>query len=109
MKIDFGAMPDIKTEGMHGGAGEVTARVYEDSERKVVPCRIHPGASIGLHRHDDGEEIIYVLYGNGVAVCDGVEEILATDVCHICPKGAEHSIRNTGVVDLVMLTVEMKK
>ena len=105
MRIDFGNLPDTKTSGMFGGTGEMTARIYEAEGVKVIPRRIHPGGSIGLHRHEDSEEINYILYGNGVAVCDGVEEILATDVCHICPKGSEHSIVNTGVIDLVMLTV----
>ena len=30
-------------------------------------------------------------------------------VMHICPKGSEHSIVNTGEVDLVMLTIVVKK
>lgn len=109
MRIDFGSLPDVRTAGMHGGNGELTARTYEGNGLKVTPCRIHPGGSIGMHRHEDGDDISYVLYGNGVAVCDGKEEILATDVCHICPKGSEHAITNTGVIDLVMLTVVVKR
>ena len=30
-------------------------------------------------------------------------------VMHICPKGSEHSIVNTGEEDLVMLTIVVKK
>ena len=105
MRIDFNGIPDMKNAGINGGAGEMTARMYADDLRRIMPRRIHPGGSIGMHRHDDSEEINYILYGNGVAVCDGVEEMLATDVCHICPKGSEHSIVNTGMTDLVMLTV----
>ena len=107
MRIDIGNLPDSKISAMHGGTGELTERIFEDEGLKVIPRRIHPGGSIGLHQHEDSEEINYILYGNGVAVCDGAEEILATDVCHICPKGSEHSIANTGAVDLVMLTVEI--
>lgn len=107
MRIDFGSLPDTKIAAVYGGSGEMTARIYEAEGIKIIPRRIHPGGSIGLHRHDESEEINYILYGNGVAVCDGVEEILATDVCHICPKGSEHSIANTGVIDLVILTVEI--
>ena len=109
MRIDLGNMPDVKISGMNDGTGEMTARIYEGDGLKVMPCRIHPGGSIGMHRHEDGDDINYVLYGTGVAVCDGVEEALATDVCHICPKGSEHSITNTGMTDLVMLTVMAEK
>lgn len=109
MRIDIGGMPDVKVSGANGGTGEMTQRTYEGDGVKVMPCRIHPGGSIGMHRHEDSEEIIYILYGTGVAKCDGVEEALATDVCHICPKGSEHSIVNTGMIDLVMLTVEVNQ
>lgn len=109
MRIDIGNMPDVKISGMNGGTGEMTTRIYEGNGLKVMPCRIHPGGSIGMHRHEACDDINYVLYGTGVAVCDGVEEALATDVCHICPKGSEHCIINTGVTDLVMLTVVVEK
>lgn len=109
MRVDFGNIADQKVLGMNGGVGEMTARMYADGDKKVIPCRIHPGGSIGLHTHDRSEEIDYVLFGSGVASCDGVEELLSTDVCHICPVGASHSIVNTGVTDLVMLTVVIEK
>ena len=106
MRIDFSFIPESSQAGMHGGAGEITSKVYEDSSRKVTPCRIHPGSSIGMHSHENGSEICYVLYGTDFAVCDGVQEPLSTDICHICPKGSSHSITNTGLTDLVMLMVE---
>lgn len=109
MRIDFNGIPDTNIADMNGGAGEMTARVYDGDGLKVIPCRIHPGGSIGTHRHTDGKDINYILYGTGIAVCDGKEEILTTDVCHICPKGSEHSIINTGMTDLVMLTVVVEK
>ena len=105
MIIDFNAIPERTAPCPHGGEGEFTAKTYADPQRRIVPCRIHPGASIGPHSHDTSEEILYVLYGNGIALCDGMEEPLYTDVCHICPKGSSHSIKNTGMTDLVLLTV----
>ena len=53
--------------------------------------------------------INFILYGEGTAVCDGQEEKLEADVCHICLKGSEHSITNTGTEDLVMLTVVVER
>lgn len=105
MIIDFNAIPENTAPCPHGGEGECTAKTYSDPQRKIIPCRIHAGGSIGLHSHDSSEEICYVLYGNGIAVCDGIEEPLYTDTCHICPKGASHAIKNTGMTDLVLLTV----
>jgi mannose-6-phosphate isomerase-like protein (cupin superfamily) len=51
----------------------------------------------------------YIISGIGKAFCDGTEEALSPGVMHICPKGSEHSIVNTGEEDLVMLTIVVKK
>ena len=37
------------------------------------------------------------------------DELLAAGCCHICPKGSEHSIINTGDDDPVMLTVVVEQ
>ena len=63
-----------------------------------------PSISDGL-----GDDISYVLSGNGKATCDGEEEILSPGTCHICTKGSEHSIENTGDEDLVLLTVVVER
>ena len=70
---------------------------------------IHPGGSIGLHKHPTSDDINYVISGTGKAVCDGQEEILNAGTCHICKKGSEHSITNTGSEDLVLLTVVVER
>ena len=71
----------------------------------MVPTAIHPGGSIGLHTQSSGDDLNYILSGEGKAICDDVEEELKPGVMHICPKGSEHTIINTGKEDLVMLTV----
>ena len=109
MRIDFREMEVRRMPGMNGGTGEMSARLYMDGERKIIPCSIHPGGSIGAHRHETSDDINYILSGNGTAVCDGREEALSAGACHICPKGSEHSIINTGTEDLVMLTVVVER
>ena len=47
--------------------------------------------------------------GPGKAVCNGQEEILNAGTCHICKKGSEHSISNTGSEDLVLLTFVVER
>ena len=47
--------------------------------------------------------------GIGKAVCNGQEEILNAGTCHICKKGSEHSISNTGSEDLVLLTFVVER
>lgn len=109
MLIDFHKIPERRGPGMNGGTGEITAKMHMDGEGKIIPCRIHPGGSIGLHFHPTSDDINYILSGTGKAICDGQEERLTAGVCHICKKGSEHSIINTGEDDLVMITVVVER
>ena len=61
---------------MNGGTGTMSARMFMDEQGKIIPTKIHPGGSIGLHKHETSDDINYVLSGTGKAVCDGQEEIL---------------------------------
>ena len=62
-----------------------------------------------MHTHQTSDDINYILAGTGKAICDGHEEKLVQGVCHICKKGSEHSIINTGGENLVMLTVVVER
>lgn len=105
MLINFNEIKEIKAPGMNGGTGEITAKMYMDQYGKIIPCHIHAGSSIGIHKHETSDDINFILSGTGMAVCDGKEELLTTGTCHICRKGSEHRIINTGDEDLVLLTV----
>lgn len=109
MLIDFNAINEVTIPSMNGGTGEMSARMHASNRGKIIPCKIHPGGTIGTHRHETSDDINYVISGNGVAVCDGIEELLVPGVCHICPKGSEHSIRNLGEDDLCLLTVVVER
>lgn len=109
MLIDFNEMKEITIPGMNNGTGMMSAKMYMDNQGKIIPCSIHAGGSIGKHRHENSDDINYVLSGKGKVICDGQEEILNAGTCHICQKGSEHSIINTGEEDLVLLTVVVER
>lgn len=109
MLLDFHSMQALTLPGMNGGTGTLTAKMYQDAQGKIIPCALHPGASIGLHSHKTSDDINYVLSGTGKAVCDGQTEILKAGTCHICKKGSAHSIQNTGKEDLVLLTIVVER
>ena len=109
MLLDFNAMKEITMPGMHDGTGTITAKMYIDKQGKIIPSSIHAGGSIGLHKHGTSDDINYILSGEGKAICDGKVEILVAGTCHICKKGSEHSIINTGTEDLVMLTIVVER
>ena len=109
MLIDFNTIKEITLPGMNNGTGKMTAKMYMDENGKIIPCTIHKGGSIGIHKHETSDDINYMLSGSGKAICDGKEEILNAGCCHICKKGSEHSIINTGDDDLVLLTVVVER
>ena len=109
MLIDFNLKEKNTIPGMNNGTGTMTAKMYMDEQVKIIPCTIHAGGSIGLHKHETSDDINYILSGNGKAICDGQEEILSAGACHICKKGSEHSIVNTGDEDLVLLTIVVER
>ena len=105
MIIDFNKIEELAFPGMNGGTGLMTVRMYNDEKYRIIPTTIHSGGSIGMHRQTSGDDMNYILSGIGRAICDGVEEELRPGVLHICPKGSEHSIINTGTEDLVLFTI----
>lgn len=109
MRIDFSSTEEQIMQRMNGGTGTISARMYMDGNGKIIPCKVHPGGSIGTHSHGTSDDINYILSGKGIAICDGEEEELMEGICHICKKGSEHSIINTGTEDLVMLTIVVER
>ena len=109
MFIDFNSMREMTMPCMNNGKGTMTVKMYNDDNYRIIPTVIHPNGSIGEHIQSSGDDLNYILSGEGKAVCDGTEEQLRPGVMHICPKGSQHSIINTGDDDLVMLTVVVAK
>ena len=77
MLLDFNEIKEIKVPGMNNGTGMMTAKMYMGKQGKIIPCSIHAGGSIGLHKHETSDDINYVISGSGKAICDGKEEILS--------------------------------
>lgn len=105
MIINFNELEEQNLQKMNNGTGIISAKMYMNKNSKIITSKIHAGGSIGLHRHDSSDDINYILSGSGKAICNGVEETLSAGICHICKKGSEHSIVNTGIEDLVILTI----
>lgn len=109
MLIDFTDIKEITAPCMNNGTGMMSTKMVMDPKRKVITCAIRQGSAIGMHTHESSDDINYVLSGTGKAICDGQEEPLKADVCHICKKGSAHSIINTGLEDLVLFTVVVER
>jgi quercetin dioxygenase-like cupin family protein len=107
--IDFKTIPEQTIPRMKGGEGYAKARAYEDERVKILRSTLEKGCSIGLHTHATGDEIVYVLSGEGASYLDGKEEILKAGMVHYCSQGHSHSMKNTGEAPLECLCVVHKQ
>jgi mannose-6-phosphate isomerase-like protein (cupin superfamily) len=85
---------------VRGGAGTCNeAAVFTRAELKtrllgIGMTTIHAGSSIGVHPHDDNEEVYLVLAGEGVATIDGREVRVSPGDVMVNHPGCSHGLRN---------------
>ncbi|QOC24175.1 cupin domain-containing protein [Wenzhouxiangella sp. AB-CW3] len=79
--------------------------VMTGKECQVVLMSIRPGEEIGSEVHDDHDQILVFVEGNGQAVLDGqVREVGTNDLVFV-HAGVEHNFINTGTRPLKLYTV----
>ena len=100
VKHESDMQQEIRTQ-MRGGEGEVEIlHILKKEEvkgktRLIARIRLKAGCSVGFHRHEQEEEIYYILSGKGQVDDNGkVLDIGPGDVIHT-GDGAGHAIANT--------------
>ena len=116
MTIDFNEIELSVLPNFKGGEKEFAANMFFDGKNRIFKGRLIPGATIGMHTHDDSCEVIFILEGSGTILEMGPESDTQTrrDVkagdCLYCPKGLTHSLMNTSEEgDLVFYAVVPKQ
>lgn len=101
MILDFNKMGVTVLPNFKGGEKELAANMFFDGTNRIFKGRLIPGATIGMHTHDDSCEVIFILEGSGTIVekepgaeTETVSPVSAGD-CLYCPKGYSHSLQNT--------------
>ena len=64
-----------------------------------------PMAHVKKHGHKIQEQIYHVLEGEGLMDIDGERRVVRKHDVIFLPPGVEHSIANSGLVDLVFLVI----
>lgn len=116
MIIDFSKMDVTVLPNFKGGEKEFAANMFFDGTNRIFKGVLVPGATIGMHTHDDSCEVIFILSGHGtivekdpVAESETVSAVGPGD-CLYCPKGHSHSLQNTSADgDLVFYAVVPKQ
>ncbi len=98
-------------ENMRGGDGTVTINHYFTPDELSFRSRlcaemiVPPGASVGLHQHDNEDEIYIVTAGSGIISEGDSENRVATGDAILTGNGAAHAVRNDGTEDLRIIAV----
>ena len=105
MKIDYKNMSTTVLKNFNNGEGQLNAKLHVDELNKILYGVLPKGSSIGLHTHETSSEIIYILKGNGLIICDGEDEIVNPGSLHYCKKGSSHTFINNGEEDIEFVAV----
>ena len=118
MILKFDEMELSHLPAFKGGEKEFAANMFFDGTNRIFKGRLIPGASIGVHTHEDSCEVIFILSGNGRLYEKGpaaedlpeYKDVTAGD-CLYCKKGQTHSLMNpeTSESDLIFYAVVPKQ
>lgn len=104
---------DIQTSNLEkfkGGEKHLEAKMFFDGTNRILTrAKLIPGASIGMHTHDDSCEVIFILEGCGSILEDGTKKAVQAGDCLYCPKGGSHSLVNDSDADLIFCAVVPKQ
>lgn len=93
-------------ENFKGGEKHLEAKMFFDGTNRILTrARLIPGASIGMHTHEDSCEVIFILEGRGSLLEDGTKKEVQAGDCLYCPKGGSHSLVNDSGSDLAFCAV----
>ncbi len=99
-----------RLENFKGGEKHLEARMFFDGTNRILTHAVLvPGASIGVHTHDDSCEVIFILNGRGSILEEGEKKAVQAGDCLYCPKGGTHSLINDSDADLVFCAVVPKQ
>lgn len=108
----FAAAPFADTVA-HAGRGAISAARmlsresgfgYAFVDLVVVP----PGASIGLHRHGEDEEMYVVIDGHAVMSVDGEEFPVSPGDVVVNRPGGSHALDNRGPLSVRLVVVDVR-
>ena len=72
---------------------------------QVVTMTLAPGEEIGEEVHDDADQILLFVEGEGEAVLEGTVSPVRANELVLVPGGTRHNFRNTGARPLRLVTV----
>ncbi len=79
--------------------------LFTNKHSQVVLMSINPGEDIGLETHEENDQVLYFVSGEGEALVGGEKHQFKSGDLVDVPAGTEHNFTNTGEGDLKLFTV----
>ena len=74
-------------------------------EMQIVIMSLKPGEEIGLETHENNEQVLICINGNGRYVVDGDEQEYNSGDMVLVRKGQEHNFLNDGPDEMKIITI----
>ncbi len=109
MPTYFAHIDDVTPENMDAGDGWlITEFRLPFSDRQglgttMFHARFNPGAVHKKHKHENCEEIYYIVSGNGIAGAGGTTEEIGAGHFHHVPADTEHWLANESDVEPIVV------
>lgn len=94
MILNLDTIEEKSIPAFKGGEKSTELRMFNDGLNKIMKGHLQPGASIGLHTHESGSEVIFLTKGDAHVLYDGQLLEFHEGECHYCAKGHSHSLIN---------------
>ena len=78
--------------------------LYTSGKSQLVLMSLRPKEDIGLEVHD-GDQILCIVKGSGVAVIGGIEHRVGADAVVVVPAGVNHNVAAGEHAELKLYTV----
>lgn len=78
--------------------------IFNGAKSQLVLMSLRPGEEIGMEVHD-GDQVIYVVDGEGLAFLDGSKNGIEKGSIVFIPAGAKHNIVNTDDEPMKLFTI----
>ena len=101
-------MPDAKVIAVKDQAKENEAFrsvLFTGEKSQLVIMSLLPVEDIGEEVHEDVDQLLYLVHGEGVAVIEGREVAFEKGSIFCVPKGTRHNVKNLGDGPMKLFTI----
>jgi len=85
--------------------GQFFEILQETAQSQTAVMTIAPGQDGGPAETHAGDQVVYVIEGEGVLTIEGVEHPVRSGACALIPAGTLHHVKNAGAGPLFFLSV----